>query len=185
MFLLYKPATLAVFLAFFALSAVAHAQDASVTESLNKASGDDKTCTETALDLAKSQADLAEDSTKKQTAVATIAGIAATQCGATSTSSIATAFAKEFPEDAVAIAVAMTKANQTSVAEIVLSIVTTFPEKRQQRKFDEIIAALKKEIPELADQESFAALSIPGAPPSPSVPAPNAGFLAFDVISPS
>jgi hypothetical protein len=103
----------------------------------------------------------------------------------TAISGIATSFATAFPEDAVAIAVAMTKANQTAVAEIVLSIVTTFPEKRQQKKFEEIIAALKKEIPELADQESFAALSIPGAPPSPSAPAPAAGLLAFDVISPS
>ncbi len=185
MFFQSKPVTLSVFLAFFVLSSAVQAQDASVTESLKAVSTNDQTCTETALDLAKSQADLAEDSTKKQTAVATIAGIATTQCSFTATSGIATSFAKEFPEDAVAIAVAMTKANPSAVAEIVLSIVTTFPEKRQQKKFEDIIAALKQEVPELANQESFAALSIPGAPPSPSAPAPAAGLLAFDVISPS
>jgi hypothetical protein len=144
MFLLHKPATLAVFLAFFALSAAAHAQDASVTDSLKEASGDDKTCAETALNLAKTQAELAEDSSQKQLSVSTIAGIAKTQCGTTATSVIATSLAKEFPEDAIAIAVAMTKADPTAVAEIVLSIVTTFPEKRQQKKFDEIIAAQKR-----------------------------------------
>ena len=185
MFTQRKTAALSVLLTFFALLSVAQAQDVSVTSALQAVSGNDQTCAQTALNLAKNQAGLAEDNAQQQAAVAGIAGIATTQCGQTAVSTIATTLAKEFPENAVAIAVAMTKADIPAVAEIVLSIVTTFPQKKQQSMFERIIAALKQEVPELANQESFSALSMPGAPPSPSAPAPAAGLLAFDVISPS
>jgi hypothetical protein len=173
------------FVTFLAISPAAYAQDATLASTLKAASGNDQTCAETALSLAKTQADLAADSAEKQAAVARVAGIAGAQCSQTAIASIATTLAKEFSSDAVAIAVAMVKSDVTAVAEIVLSIVTAFPPKRQQKKFDDILAALKQHVPELANQDSFSALSIPGAPPSPSFSAPNAGLLAFDVISPS
>ena len=185
MFTPRKTLTGAIFLMLLAISPAAQAQDASLVSGLKAASSNDQTCAETALNLAKNQAELAANSAEKQAAVARVAGIATTQCSQTAVSSIATSLAKEFPDDVVAISVAMVKANVTAVAEIVLSVVTSFPPKRQQKKFDDIIAALKQQVPELANQDSFSALSIPGAPPSPSSPAPNAGLLAFDVISPS
>jgi hypothetical protein len=180
-----KPLAVAFLLTILAPSFEAFAQDATIASTIKAASGNDQTCSETALTLAKSQANLAANAAARQIAVAEVAGIATTQCNQTAVSSIASSLATEFPNDAVAIAVAMTESDLTSVAEIVLSVVTTFPPKRQQKKFDDIIAALKERIPALANEESFSALSIPGAPPSPSAPAPNAGLLAFDVISPS